>query len=285
MRDIPPRFRLTPTQQRVVDAAKSGKVYRSPGLANALAVLVEPVNYLDFEAFSPALPIYPGTRPYLRIPFQWSLRDSSPDLLNTEFLACGSTDPRREFAETLLQATEEIEGSITVWSPYENSVLRELAGLFPDLADRLNAMIRRIVDLLPITRNNITHPDFRGSYSLKSVAPAVAPGFGYDDLDFADGDDAQAVFYRVVADPELSVADRIRLRHSLLAYCGRDTLGLARVHHWLVNGDTSQPTEPPKPPKPSGMLLPRLPRPAHTLLRGESPETGGFAAKPVGDHP
>jgi hypothetical protein len=30
-------------------------------------------SYLDFEAFLPAIPLYPGTKPYQTIPFQWSL--------------------------------------------------------------------------------------------------------------------------------------------------------------------------------------------------------------------
>jgi len=29
--------------------------------------------YLDFETFNPAMPPYDGTRPYKRIPFQYSL--------------------------------------------------------------------------------------------------------------------------------------------------------------------------------------------------------------------
>jgi len=56
----------------------------------------------------------------------------------------------------------------------------------------------------------------------------------YDDLDIADGGDASAAFYRIVADPTLSPEARDGLRQCLLEYCERDTLALARVHQWLM---------------------------------------------------
>jgi hypothetical protein len=61
----------------------------------------------------------------------------------------------------------------------------------------------------------------------------------YGDLDIADGGGASAAFYQIVADPTLSPEARDGLRRSLLKYCQRDTLALARVHHWLSQGVTS----------------------------------------------
>jgi hypothetical protein len=136
MRDIPPDFPLTPGQQRVVDAMLSGQEFISDGLRDALAPLGPPASYLDFETFSPAIPLYAGTRPYQRIPFQWSIHhdDGSGEVRHFEFLADGGVDPRREFAETLLDAIEDDAGPILVYSPFEASVLRDLAGFAPDLS-------------------------------------------------------------------------------------------------------------------------------------------------------
>jgi hypothetical protein len=232
---------LSLIQQGVVKAAQTGEVWRSLSLASVMAPLVPPISYLDFESYSPAIPLYPGTKPYDRIPVQWSCHhDDGTRLSHFEFLAHGGTDPRREFAETLLEILEGLPGPIIVWHHFEESVIKEiaqeLAELLPDLADRLRAILARIVDLLKVTRKHIYHPGFRGSYSLKSVLPAVAPDLNYDDLDVANGGDASATFYRIAADPTLSNADRIRLRHALLAYCGRDTIALMRVHRWLMEG-------------------------------------------------
>jgi predicted RecB family nuclease len=236
MKDVPNDFPLEPKQRRVVDAAKSGNVYRSPELAKLLPLLAHPASYLDFETFSPAMPIYVGTRPYQRIPFQWSLdhADGNGSLIHDEFLAQGETDPRREFSETLLGASEQFPGVIMAWSQFETKVIRDMADLFPDLAERLTALLYRIVDLLQIVRDHVAHPDFNGSYSMKAVAPALARGVTYDDLDIADGGEASAAFYRIVAHLTQSPETRDGLRQSLLKYCQRDTLALARVHQWLI---------------------------------------------------
>jgi predicted RecB family nuclease len=239
MKDVPNKFPLDPKQQRVVDVAKSGKVYRSPKLAEMLEVLVPPANYLDFETFSPAIPIYVNTRPHQRIPFQWSLHhnDASGSLIHADFLAEGETDPRRDFSETLLRASEQFPGAIMAWSQYEGNVIRDMAQLFPDLAEELTALRHRIVDLLRIVQDHVAHPDFQGSFSMKAVAPAVAPDAAtYDDLDIADGGAASAAYYRIVTDATLSPEACDELRESLLRYCARDTLALAYVHHWLMKG-------------------------------------------------
>lgn len=114
-------------------------------------------------------------------------------------------------------------------------MLRDPAGSFPDLSARLVALINRLHDLLPIIRSGVSHPGFFGSHSIKSVAPALVPGFTYDDLDaVADGNDASVTFYRLATDASLSPDDRDRLRRALLAYCRRDTLALLCVHRQLI---------------------------------------------------
>jgi hypothetical protein len=236
MRDVPTNFPLTPKQKRVVDAAKSGKVYRSPELVKLLSILAPLTSFLDFETLSPAIPVYPDTRPYQRIPFQWSWHhnDGSGSLIHADFLAEGGTDPRREFSETLLRVSERFPGMMMAWSQFETKVIRDMAELFPDLAERLIALLYRVVDLLKIVQDHVAHPDFQGSYSMKAVAPALAPEVTYGDLDIGDGGEASAAFYRIVADPTLAPKARGLLRQSLLKYCERDTLALARVHEWLI---------------------------------------------------
>ena len=202
-----------------------------------LELLAPPASYLDFETFSPAIPIYADTRPYERIPFQWSLHhNDGSGLVHADFLAKGKADPRREFSETLLEVSEQFPGAIMAWSQFEANVIRDMARLFPDLAERLTALRHRIVDLLRIVHDHVAHPDFQGSYSMKAVAPAVT-SVAYDDLDIGDGGAASAAYYRIVTDPTLLPEARDELRQSLLKYCARDTLALAYVHHWLMKGN------------------------------------------------
>jgi hypothetical protein len=71
----------------------------------------------------------------------------------------------------------------------------------------------RSLDLLSIVRGGVYFPEFWFSNSIKSVAPAVCPGFGYDDLEgIADGSAASAAFLRPASGgvPEREEIDQLR---------------------------------------------------------------------------
>jgi predicted RecB family nuclease len=170
-------------------------------------------------------------------PFHWSLHKIDGDgvLGHKEFLADGVNDPRRQFAETLLDALSWSDDPIIVYSAYEQTRLRELAADFPDLSTALNGIIARLADLLPIVRSAIYFPKFGFSNSIKSVAPALCPGFSYDDLeDIADGGAASAAFLELASGRIFHPEETEKLRAALLAYCERDTLALVEVHRALL---------------------------------------------------
>lgn len=111
----------------------------------------------------------------------------------------------------------------------------------PDLAPSLEAIIGRLADLLPLVRAAIYLPEFGFSYSVKAVAPALAPGFGYDDLPgIADGAAAAAGFLQL-ASGRLPPSTQASVRTELLAYCERDTMAMVEVHRALVRLSGSQP--------------------------------------------
>jgi Domain of unknown function(DUF2779) len=185
----------------------------------------------------PPIPLYEGTRPYQSIPFQWSLHaiDGAGVLHHRQFLAQTNRDPRRPFTEALIDALVAFDGPVLVYSTYEQTRLTELAAEFPDLRGALNALITRLVDLLPIVRGAVYFPEFHFSNSIKSVAPALCPGFGYDDLPgIADGATASAAFLQLASGHVACPEEVNHLRSSLLAYCQRDTLALVEVHRALA---------------------------------------------------
>ena len=196
-----------------------------------------PACYLDFEAMMPPIPLYEGTRPYQTLPFQWSLHVMSQagELTHQEFLAPVHTDPRRAFAETLITILAGSDTPIIVYSAYEQTRLKELASQFPDLEPALTDIIARLADLLPIVRGGVYLPEFGFSNSIKSVAPALSPGFGYADLaDVADGSAAAGAFVQMAAGKVSDPTEIARLRAALLAYCKRDTLAMVEVHRALI---------------------------------------------------
>jgi hypothetical protein len=235
MSEIPEDFGLSDLQRRVQHAHGSGQPYISGGLQAALDELGPPAFYLDFETLSPAIPLYPGTRPYDTIPFQWSLHhvDATGSRTHRRFLADGRSDPRCSFAAALLEALAGTSEPVLVYSPFESARLGELADGYPDMAPALAAIRHRLRDLLPIMRGHVYFPRFQGSYSLKTVAPVLAPRVTFDDLeDIADGRAASAAMARI-AQGEIEPDEEAALRRALLSYCERDTLALVELHRAL----------------------------------------------------
>ena len=151
----------------------------SPSLASRLGEIAFPAAFLDFETVGLAVPVYVGTRPYQRVPFQWSMHilDADGRLSHASFLNGDAEDPRERFITGLLEAVPS-EGSIVAYSPYEKTMMRELAEAFPHYEDGLLALCDRVVDLLKLLRGSYYHPGFNGSYSLKSVLPALVSRHG-----------------------------------------------------------------------------------------------------------
>ena len=232
---LPDDVVLTPFQARVRDALRGGRPFVSSALGEALRTLAPPLWYLDFETLGPAIPLYAGTSPYETIPFQWSLHRLEPDggLGHHEFLASGREDPRRACAESLVAALGADAAPVAVYTRFEQIQIARLMRAFPDLENALHGIHGRLVDVHSLARAHVYHPDFRGSFSIKKVAPALAPGFGYGDLDaVAEGAAAAAAFLRL-ASAELEPPEERHLREALLAYCKRDTLALVEVHRAL----------------------------------------------------
>ena len=213
-----------------------GQVFVSDALGPALSEIEFPAAFLDFESVNPAIPLYAGTRPYDAIPFQWSMHilDSRGGVEHRSFLNDDAGDPRKRLASALLDSLPH-KGSIVTYSGYERQVVKGLAEALPHYADRLLALCDRMVDLLAIVKGNVRHPGFRGSYSLKSVLPVLAPDMDYGDLEIAEGITASASYMRMI-DGDTSVSERDAIRQSLLAYCARDTEAMVRVYEALVRG-------------------------------------------------
>ncbi len=227
--DIPDSLRLTPRQAKVREAVRSGEPWLSDRLGDRLATLEWPVHFLDFETMNPAVPIYPGTRPYQQVPFQWSCHiDSGNGTMDHRvFLADGTGDPRRKLTEELLDWLGD-SGSIVVYSSFEDAVLGKLAEQFPDLADHIHGVLDRLWDLCDVIRQHYYHPGFHGSFSIKSVLPVMVPDLSYDDLEIGDGGTAAARFAEIEASGAAG-PERERAAIALSEYCGQDTLAMVNV--------------------------------------------------------
>ena len=232
--DIPLDFPgLSLHQRRALEAIRSGERFCDPAIREVLAGVVYPVHFIDFETIMPALPLYPGTRVYDSIPAQWSDHVLHRDgrIEHREYLYEGQGDPRRPFVVSLLE-TLGCSGTIVVYSNYEATRLDDLAASLPDVAEAIARAQPRILDLHALIRLHVYDQAFNGSFSLKSVLPALVPSLGYDDLGIQDGGVASLALLEVM-DSRTPSERRAELREALLAYFGRDTEALVRVFQSL----------------------------------------------------
>lgn len=228
--DIPSHIHLSDIQQRV----KANGEWVSPLLRARLESVQYPVHHLDFETFMPAIPVFAHTRPYRPIPFQWSNHIEYEDgtVVHQQYLCVDGRDPREEVAEQLLGSVGEV-GSICVYSEYERFLLFALGDLFPHLKPALSQVVRRLWDLLAVIQQHYYHPDFRGSFSIKTVLPALVPALAYDDLTIQNGAVA-AVMYQKMVFSEADLMERAHIAQALQEYCGRDTWAMVELRRVLM---------------------------------------------------
>ena len=230
VQDVPLDYpNLSRQQREVCELVRSGEPRIVGDVKRSLAGLAYPIHFLDFETFMSALPLYAGTHAWQTIPFQWSdhVLLENGDLEHVEFLYEGGGDPRRSFVEGLLDALGE-QGSVVVYSAFENSRLNELAGAFPEHAAAIAAVQVRIFDLLQVVRAHVRHPECLGSSSIKVVLPALVDDLSYEGLDITDGSLA-SMRYLQTRTGAISPAECQAVYADLRAYCGTDTLAMVRL--------------------------------------------------------
>jgi len=223
--DVPDDFELTEIQRRAATCVQTGEPwFDSEGLKNKLGALKYPLFFMDYETVNPAIPQFAGMRAYDQLPFQWSVHvqcepDREPE--HQEYLATNASDPRHEFISSLCSVLGD-RGSIIVYSSFESQRLSDLAAWLPEFGDRIMVIQPRLFDLLPVVREHTYHPAYAGSYSIKSVLPALVSGMTYDGMRVANGRDAGLAWESLVRGG-LNDDERERVEKALRAYCGQDS--------------------------------------------------------------
>jgi hypothetical protein len=230
--DVAAEVELPPTSRRHVDAHQGRKpILDRTALRTFLDSLAYPVYLLDFETVGPAIPRWDGSRPYDKIPFQYSLHilphpGAAPE--HSEFLAEPGPDPRPALLDALLRATEGNGSILAYHMPFELGVMRRLAEVFPDRRAEIESRLPRMDDLItPFRAWHYWLPEMGGSFSIKSVAPAIAPDVSYDGLEIADGLAASRTYEELLVGVDSEAAER--KKRGLRAYCEQDTLAMVKV--------------------------------------------------------
>lgn len=210
------------------------------GIRAFLDTLSYPLYFLDFETMQLPVPQFPGTKPYQQIPFQYSLHyieEPGGVLKHKEFLGVSGEDPRRAIAESLCRDIP-MNVCVTAYNRgFECGRIKELACAFPDLAAHLLNIRSNIRDLLtPFQAGYYYNRDMGGSFSIKSVLPALYPDdpeLDYHNLEGVhNGSEAMTVFPMI---KDMSPEEQVAARKNLLEYCKLDTYAMVKVWEELVH--------------------------------------------------
>jgi len=160
-----------------------------------------PLNFIDFEASTVALPFYAGQKPYEKVVFQFSHHiyhvDGRIEHANEYINVEAGVFPNFDFVRALQNALSQNEGTVFQYSPYENSTLNQIkvqleASNESDkevlitfiktlttptketsyIVDKWNPS-RGMVDLCEVIKAYYYNPHTIGSNSIKQVLPAI----------------------------------------------------------------------------------------------------------------
>ena len=182
-----------------------------------------------------AIPVWSGVAPYQAIVTQYSLHvcDRPGSVVrHHDFISEPHNDHRKILIKHLLENLTE-QGSIVVYSSYEKTMLNGLAAAFPELAERIRACITRLYDLEGPFKESFCHPDFGGKTSIKKTLQVMIPDMSYSSLAIRSGDEAVAMYGRLVSRDGSHEALKV-IRENLLKYCRQDTLAMVKLHEALV---------------------------------------------------
>src|SRR5258705_2162902 len=230
--DLPEDFPLGAAADRQRRAVQTGRMIVEPTLAAALAPFAPPVAFLDFETVGLAIPVWNGCHPYDAVPVQFSchVQDEDGRVTHHEWLADGPGDPRPALAERLVRACEGTRTVVAYNAGFERRRIEEMTEALPALAGPLRSIVERLVDMLPVIRSHIYHPDLGGSFSLKRTLPALIPELSYEDLAINEGSMASMELERLLFQgAEIAEDTHAQLRMDLFRYCHQDTWGLVNI--------------------------------------------------------
>ncbi|GMO64588.1 MAG: hypothetical protein Nk1A_1160 [Endomicrobiia bacterium] len=233
---VPSDFELTKIQKIVKNCVLTGVNYVSEDLETHIHSIKQPFYYLDFESVSMAMPLYECVGPHTQLLTQFSIdrADISGNILDHyEYIVDQRKDCRREVTEKFIEYLGS-EGSIITYANFERNFILKLIGIFPDLSEKLDKIVKRIVDIELIIRENYYNINFHGRSSIKKVLPVLIPELNYSHLKIRNGRDAVAAF----AFMAMGVCNNKKIeqtKNNLLKYCAMDTLAMVHIHQFLID--------------------------------------------------
>ena len=123
-------------------------------------------------------------------------------------------------------------GSVIIYNKsFEPARNREIARIYPDLAEELERINNNIVDFMEVFKQRVYYTkEMHGSASIKDVLPALYPNepeLDYHKLPVVhNGKEASETFLSLKGKPK---EEQEKIRHGLLVYCELDTYAMVKI--------------------------------------------------------
>ena len=226
---------LNDRQRQQIELYPKQKLINKSDLTRQINSLKEPIFFLDYETVSQPIPFLQRSGPYWQIPFLFVIyQDVGKSRREKHYLVESFNQAQfQKLAQELVGFLGD-EGSIIVWNQsFEKKVNYNLAAIFPELADKLEAINDRIYDLMEIFRTGIYQDSrFKGKFSIKKIAPVLLDNNPYQDSDIKQGDEASNQW--LSATQSRSNQHRQTIFQSLIKYCQADTIATADIYQQLL---------------------------------------------------
>lgn len=213
---------------------KEEQLYKEE-IKSFLATIKTPYCSLDIEVWMAALPYYQNTKPFQQIPFLFSMiYESNGELKTLSYFKAIDSDLRQEFLDHILSATEQFETILMYDKSLEENVLNQLAEVFPSYVVRINKLKQKIVDVAELVKQgNYYHPDMKGNFSLKSLAPIIHSDCNFDVLEIQSGISAMYIYEGL-----LKIQNEIEKENivaQLKQYCEMDALVTFQLYKYFAD--------------------------------------------------
>ncbi|MBC7696257.1 MAG: DUF2779 domain-containing protein [Burkholderiales bacterium] len=188
-----------------------------------ISTIKQPVCSLDIEVWMPAIPYYEGTKPFQQIPFLFSMiYEEDQQIKNFSYFKPIEEDLRKEFLEQILLATKDFQSILMFDKSLEETVLNQLVELYPEYRKDIADLKNKIIDLAePIRKGNYYHPEMKGNFTLKSIAPLVNQEAGFNNLDIQSGISAMYIYESLLVQ---NMIEGEQTKQQLIDYCEMDAL-------------------------------------------------------------
>lgn len=167
---------LTTLQRRVVRAVQNQVLIVEPFVPKELGDLDWPVCFLHIAWHLDPLPRLAQTRPWLKLPYAWSVHRFG----QTGYVACNSyvsatpDDPRGPVLDGLVEELADA-GTVVVFGNGHDERLRAMLDLEPEQKPALRTLLQApLLEIGSLIFHGVYHPRFAGRFDVETVHPVLA---------------------------------------------------------------------------------------------------------------